>query len=228
MGESMVAERIETWENNLPQYIKLAYLPAYGKLRLRLTAKGSDKDKLEKSISLEVEKLTNIINDIIIGFDEKETLEVMIGKLLTQKKATLAVAESCTGGNIAQKLTAIAGASQYFMGAIVAYNATIKINELSVKPTTLQKHSVVSAIVAEEMACGIQKKFNTTYAIATTGNAGPTADATHKTVGTVFVAIATPSTVFSKEYSFGSPRAKVIEKTTNKALEMLQKEILKN
>jgi len=228
MGESMVAERIEDWENNLPEFIKLAYLPSYGKLRLRLTAKGINEEQLENGIHNEVEKLTKIIPDIIVGFDDSETIEVTIGKILTSKKQNLATAESCTGGNIAKMLTSIAGASNYFVGSVVAYNAFIKVNELNVSEQLIAKHTVVSAQVAEAMAKGIQQKFNTSYAIATTGNAGPTADNTDKTVGTVFIAIATPTTVLSHKYFFGKPREKVIERTSIKALELLRKEILKN
>ncbi len=228
MGESMVAERIETWEDNLPKYVKLAYLPAYGRLRLRLTAKGEDKDLLKQTVNNEVEKLTKLIPDIIVGFEDNETLEVVIGKLLTSEKQTLATAESCTGGNIAKKITSIAGSSNYFVGSIVAYHASVKINELNVDRELIIKYSVVSSQVAEAMATGIQQKFKTSYAIATTGNAGPTVDNTDKTVGTVFIAIATPTTVFSEEFFFGKPREKVIERASNKALELLRKEILKN
>lgn len=228
MGESMVAERIETWENNLPKFVKLAYLPAYGRLRLRLTAKGENSDLLKQTVNNEVEKLTKLIPDIIVGFEDSETLEFIIGKLLTSKKQTLSTAESCTGGNIAKKITSIAGSSAYFMGSIVAYHASVKINELNVDRELITKYSVVSSQVAEAMVKGIQQKFKTSYAVATTGNAGPITDITDKTVGTVFIAIATPTTVFSKEFFFGKPREKVIERASNKALELLRKEILKN
>jgi nicotinamide-nucleotide amidase len=228
MGESMVAERLEDWEVNLPSCIKLAYLPSYGKLRLRLTAKGTNKEILEKAIFTEVEKLTKLISDIIVGFEDSESVEVVLGRLLTDKKLTLATAESCTGGTIAQKITSIAGASNYFKGSIVAYHSSIKIKELGVDKKLIDAFSVVSAQVAEAMAVGIQQKFKTDYAVATTGNAGPTTDLTDKTVGTVYIAIATPTKVFSEEYNFGKPREKVIERASNKALELLRKEILKN
>ncbi|WP_456376181.1 competence/damage-inducible protein A [Lutibacter sp.] len=228
MGESVVAERIEEWENNLPNFIKLAYLPSYGRLRLRLSAKGTNELKLKEGIESEVAKLAKIIPDIIVGFEDNETIEVVVGKLLTDKKQTLATAESCTGGTISNKITSIAGSSQYFVGSVVAYQASIKIKELNVSAKLIKEYSVVSSQVAEAMAKGIQHKFNTSYAIATTGNAGPTADDTDKTVGTVFIAIATPTTVFSEEFFFGKPREKVIERASNKALELLRKEILKN
>jgi nicotinamide-nucleotide amidase len=224
----MVAERIEDWENNLPNFIKLAYLPSFGNVRLRLTAKGISKEILENSIKVEVAKLKNIISDIIIGFEENETIEVSIGLLLKEKQQTIAIAESCTGGSICKRITAIPGASNYFVGGVVAYNPSIKINELSVDKRLIDEFSVVSCQVAEAMAKGIQQKYQTTYAIATTGNAGPTTDGTDTTVGTVFIAVATPTAVYSEEFFFGKPREKVIERATNKALEMIRKEILKN
>ncbi|MFD1292538.1 competence/damage-inducible protein A [Lutibacter holmesii] len=228
MGESMLAEKIENWEINLPKCISLAYLPSFGKVKLRLTAKGSNKEVLENAISKEVDALVKIIGDIIVGFEESENLETVIGKLLTEKKKTLATAESCTGGNIAKMITSIPGSSKYFVGSVVAYHASIKINELQVNENLIAKHTVVSAEVAEAMAKGIQQKFKTDYAIATTGNAGPTTDLTDKTVGVVYIAIATPNGIFSQEFNFGKPREKVIERTSNKALEILRKEILKN
>ena len=228
MGESMVAERIEDWENNLPSAIKLAYLPSYGKLRLRLSGRGEDYSLLETSIRDEFNKLIGIIPEIIVGFEEAESIEFIIGKLLTDRKENLATAESCTGGNIAKMITSIPGSSNYFVGSVVAYSAFVKVNELHVSQNLIDKYSVVSGEVAEAMAVGIKEKYNTTYAVATTGNAGPTTDLTDETVGTVFIAIATPKGVHSKMYYFGKPREKVIERTSNKALEMLRKEILKN
>jgi nicotinamide-nucleotide amidase len=206
----------------------LAYLPSFGNVRLRLTAKGTEKEVVKEFISIEIKKLTIIISEFIIGFDDGEIIEAIIGKLLVEKKQTLATAESCTGGNIAKIITAIPGASNYFVGSVVAYQAEIKINELYVEEDLIKKYSVVSSQVAEAMARGIQRKFKTTYAIATTGNAGPTVDLTDTTVGTVFIAIATFDKVFSREFFFGKPREKVIERTSIKALEMLHKEILKN
>ena len=228
MGESMVAARIQNWENELPNFIKLAYLPSYGRVRLRLTAKGDTKKTLQDAIAEKVTELTKIIPDIIVGFEEDDTIQKIIGNLLTEKKKTLATAESCTGGAIAKKITEIPGASNYFLGSIVSYSAKIKEELLGVKKEIIKQHSVVSAEVAEAMALGVQQKLQSDYAIATTGNAGPTTDKTDKTIGVVFIAIATPTGVFSKEYYFGKPREKVIERASNKALEMLRKEILKN
>jgi nicotinamide-nucleotide amidase len=227
-GESMVAERIEDWENNLPEYLKLAYLPSYGKLRLRLSARGTDKAFLEAAIEENVVSLSKIIGDIIVGFDEGETIEVMLGRLLIQKGKTISTAESCTGGKIAEMFTSVAGASNYFRGSVVSYATDTKVSVLGVSQNTIDKHSVVSAEVAKEMALGIQKLMKTDYAIATTGNAGPGKGDADVEVGTVFIALATPSDVIIEEFNFGQPRVKVIDRTTIKAFEILQKEILKN
>jgi nicotinamide-nucleotide amidase len=227
-GESLVAERIEDWENKLPEFIKLAYLPAPGRVRLRLSARGINKEILEKAIEENVNSLTKIIGDIIVGFDDSETIEVVIGKLLAQKQLTIATAESCTGGSIASLLTSVAGSSSYFKGSVVSYATEAKEAVLGIPHELIEKHSVVSAQVAEKMALQAQKMFKTDFAIATTGNAGPSKGDSDATVGTVFIALATPQTIVVEEFNFGEPREKVILRAVNKSLEMLQKEILKN
>jgi nicotinamide-nucleotide amidase len=226
-GESLIAEQIEEWENNLPEFIKLAYLPSPGRVRLRLTARGLDEAFLNAVIANEVEKLNLLIGDIIVGYDE-EAIEVVVGKLLTDKKMTLATAESCTGGAIAHLITAVSGASNYFKGSVVSYATQAKIDVLGVSEESITKHSVVSAEVAEQMARAVQAKFKADYAIATTGNAGPSKGDADAEVGTVFIAIATPDQVIVEEFNFGQPREKVIDRAVNKALEKLYKEILKN
>ena len=227
-GESLVAERIEDWENSLPKFIKLAYLPAPGRVRLRLSARGTDRELLEETIENKVQSLTKIIGDIIVGFDDDETIEVVIGRLLSQQQKTVSTAESCTGGKIAQVLTAVAGASNYFRGSVVSYATDTKVAVLGVSEKTIEEYSVVSGQVAREMAIGIQKLMKTDYAIATTGNAGPSKGDTDAMVGTVYIALATPNDVKIEEFNFGQPREKVIDRAVNKGLEMLQKEILKN
>jgi nicotinamide-nucleotide amidase len=227
-GESVVAERIEAWENALPDFIKLAYLPAPGRVRLRLTARGTDQQALEQEIQRQVEAVATIIGDIIVGYDEEETIEVVVGRLLQQAGKTLATAESCTGGKIAQMITSVAGASNYFKGSVVSYATSTKIDLLGVEPEVIAAHSVVSGAVAEAMAKGAQKRLNADYVLATTGNAGPTKGDSDVEVGTVFIALTTPENTVIEEFNFGQPREKVIDRTVNKALEMLQKEILKN
>jgi len=226
-GESKIAKRLEDFENQLSDTIKLAYLPSYGKTRLRLTAKGRDKTQLEVHFNEAIQKLTNLVKDILVSIDGNDSVEVSIGKLLTRKKFTLATAESCTGGNIAKLITAIPGSSAYFIGSIVSYNERIKTEFLHVKKEIIDKYSVVSAEVAKEMAVNIKSIYKTDFAIATTGNAGPTTDKTDKSVGVVFIAIATPGKTIVKEYNFGQPREKVIEKASIKALELLLLELNK-
>jgi len=226
-GESMIAEQIEEWEDNLPEFIKLAYLPSPGKVRLRLTARGNNKEILQKEIEKQVQLLDLLIHDIIVGYNEDEPIEFVLGKILTEKKLTLATAESCTGGKIAATLSAVSGASNYFKGSVVSYATQTKIDVLSVSKETIEKFSVVSAEVAKEMALGIQKLTQADYSIATTGNAGPAKGDSDAELGTVFIAIATPSNVFIEEFNFGQPREKVIDRAASKALELIYKEILK-
>lgn len=227
-GESVVAERIEEFENNLPSFVKLAYLPNYGRVRLRLTAKGDDKALLENGINEQIEKLYTLIPDIISGFDEGGKLEDKIGVLLKNKNKTVATAESLTGGKIAATIVSVAGSSAYFKGSIVAYSAETKQSLLNVAKSTIETNTVVSKEVVKEMALGVQQKLQSDYAIAVTGNAGPTTDHNDKSVGVVFIAIASENSVLVEEFNFGKPRGRVIDKTVNKALEMLEKEILKN
>jgi nicotinamide-nucleotide amidase len=227
-GESMVAERIEDWENSLPEFIKLAYLPAPGRVRLRLSARGIDKKFLEKAIEENVISLAKIIGDIIVGFDDDETLETVVGRLLKQQNKTISTAESCTGGNIAKLLTSVSGASKYFKGGVVSYATETKISVLGISEELIKAHSVVSAQVAKQMAINVKNIMKTDYAIATTGNAGPTKGDSKAEIGTVFIALATPNEVLVEEFNFGQPREKVIDRAVNKSMEMLRKEIFKN
>jgi nicotinamide-nucleotide amidase len=227
-GESLIAEQIEDWETNLPSFIKLAYLPSPGKVRLRLTARGTDEAVLLDSVLIEIEKLKPLIGDIIVGYDEEETIEVVLSRALSERHLTLATAESCTGGKIAQLISSVPGASACFNGGIVAYSNQIKIDVLKVNSDTIRQFSVVSKEVAKEMALNCRSIFNTDYAIATTGNAGPTKGNSEAEIGTVFIAIATPNEVFVEEFNFGQPREKVIDRAVYKALEWLYKEISKN
>ena len=227
LGESTLAARIEAWEDALPNYIKLAYLPSLGRVRLRLSAKGIDRELIETEMQNRINLLLPQIKDVFVGFEEDESLEVIIGKELTILGKTLATAESCTGGKIAESITAISGASNYFKGSIVSYATQAKIDLLHVSEELIHTFSVVSSQVAEAMATSALKLFKTDYAIATTGNAGPTKGDANAEVGTVFIAIATKNGVYSEKFNFGNHRTKVINRAVNKAFEMLQKEILK-
>ena len=226
-GESLIAEQIEEWEDNLPDFIKLAYLPSPGKVRLRLTARGTNEELLKNEIKHQVEKLDLLIHDIIVGYNEDEPIEVVLGRLLTEKKLTISTAESCTGGKIAATLSAVPGASNYFKGSVVSYATQAKIDVLEIDENLIAKHGVVSAEVASEMVKSVQKLMNSDYAIATTGNAGPTKGDDDAELGTVFIGIATPNEVFVEEFNFGQPREKVIDRAVSKGLELIYKEILK-
>ncbi|CAC9975658.1 competence/damage-inducible protein A [Flavobacterium panici] len=226
-GESLVAERIENWENNLPEFIKLAYLPNPGRVRLRMTARGTDKEELEKAIEENVQSLDAIIHDIIVGYEENETIETVVGKLLAKNNKTISTAESCTGGKIASLLSSVQGASRYFKGSVVSYATEAKVNVLGVSQDLIDQFSVVSAEVAAAMALNVKDILKTDYAIATTGNAGPSKGDSNAEIGAVFIALATPEGVITEEFNFGQPREKVIDRATIKSLEILQKEILK-
>lgn len=224
-GESNIAERIEHFENNLPPHIKLAYLPSFGRVRLRLSAKGPEKETLEQELHLKVEELKTLVADIYVGLDDNNSLEKSIGQILTKQGKTISTAESLTGGKIASSLVSIPGSSNYFLGSIVAYQEEVKVEFLNVSKDSIQENTTVSAEVAEQMAKGALEKFTTDYSIAVTGNAGPTTDNNDKTVGLVYIAIATKEVVKSFEFNFGQPREKVINKTVNKSLELLLKEL---
>jgi nicotinamide-nucleotide amidase len=227
-GESRVAERIDDWENNLPSFIKLAYLPSPGRVRLRLSARGTDKVILETALRDNIAQLDRLIGDIIVGFEETDTIEVVLGRLLKNKQLTLATAESCTGGKISQVISSVPGASAYFKGSIVSYATAVKEQVLGLDPKLIASQGVVSAAVAVQMAENARRLLKSDYAIATTGNAGPSLGDESVPLGTVFIAIASPQETVVEEFSFGQPREKVIDRAVNKSLEMVQKEILKN
>ncbi|MDG1038191.1 MAG: competence/damage-inducible protein A [Polaribacter sp.] len=226
VGESTIAERIEDFENNLPPFIKLAYLPSFGRVRLRLSAKGEHKETLEKELDKEVKALYKLIPEIITGMDDDRSLEKRVGELLLKSNTTISTAESLTGGKIAATLVSVAGSSSYYKGSLVAYSADAKMNLLDVCSETIKEYTVVSKQVALEMAKGVKEKLQTNYAIAVTGNAGPTKDDTDKSVGVVFIAFVSDTKEIVQEFNFGQPREKVIHRTVSKSLEILQKEIL--
>lgn len=225
LGESALAERIEHWENHLPYFIKLAYLPSLGRVRIRLSGKAFDKVMVNIEIQNQINLLLPQIKDVFVGYEEDESIEAIIGKKLTQIGKTLAIAESCTGGRIAKSFTQNAGASSYFKGSVVTYATESKVNILKISESDIEKYSVVSKEVAEAMAKNVRTLFNSDYAISTTGNAGPTKGDSEAEVGTVWIAIATKDKVYSEDFNFGNHREKVIVRATNKAFEMLQKEI---
>jgi nicotinamide-nucleotide amidase len=228
LGESKISNRIESWEDALPDYMKLAYLPNLGRVRLRLSAKGINKDQIISEMERQINTLLPQIKDIFFGFEEEGSIEQSIAKILINKGKTLAIAESCTGGKIAKLITANSGASAFFKGSVVSYATESKIEILNIEQSLIDKYSVVSPEVAEAMAKSVRKLFNTDYGISTTGNAGPTKGDSNAEVGTVCIAIATIDQVYSETFYLGNHRTKVINKAVNKSFEMLKKELLKN
>jgi len=228
MGESTIADLIEDVENDLPSHIKLAYLPSLGRVRLRLSGKSTDEQLLRQEVNAQMTLIHTIVDEIAVGYEDETTITQRIGQLLVAQDKTVSAAESCTGGAIAAEITQHAGASAYFRGGVVAYATEIKSTVLQVDPQLIETHNVVSIPVAEAMAEQAIKVFQTDYAVATTGIAGPTKGDGDDEVGTVCIAIATPSGVVSGKFLFGKVRERVIHKSVNKAFEMLLKEISKN
>lgn len=227
-GESEIQDIIRPWEDRLPSNIKLAYLPSLGRVRLRLSSSSRDEYTLKEQVDAQMSTLNGLLKDISIGFEDQTSIQDQISAKLQHQQRFLSVVESCTGGAIAGEITILQGASSYFKGGMVAYATQIKTDVLGVNPTLIEKHSVVSQAVAQAMALKSNTVFGSQYAIATTGVAGPKTTDSSASVGTVCIAIASPRGVFSEEFNFGNSRERVIKKATNKAFEMLLKEISKN
>lgn len=221
LPESVLAERIAQWEEQLNPALTLAYLPSPATVRLRLTAKGDDAQELSQLIEAAVAELQPLIGEYIYGSGEVQP-QTEIGRILTQWHQTLSVAESCTGGYMAHLLTGVPGSSCYFKGGIVAYSNEVKIGLLGVEPAVLERHGAVSQPVVEQMALGAQRALQTDYAIATSGIAGPSGGSVDKPVGTVWMAWATPEGVFSKKFQFGTIRERNILRSGETALILLQ------
>lgn len=227
LGESAIAERLEAWEESLPTNIKLAYLPNLGKVRLRISARGSELLAIEKELQERIDTLKPLIADILFGEEDGEPLEETVRKLFTSRKATLATAESFTGGRIASHLTDVPGTSAYFKGSIVCYATEVKTVLLKVPRELIETHSVVSTQVAQIMAQNVRKLLNADFGLATTGNAGPAKGDSDAPIGTVCIGIAGPEGSFAESFSMGNHRERIVQKSVHKAFEMLQQEILK-
>lgn len=225
VGESVIAEKLTNFENKLPKFIKLAYLPSAGKVRLRLSGKHTNKAFLNETINDLVEEIQQLLPQIISGVGNNSGLETQIGILLKELGKTVAVAESLTGGKIAATLVSVAGASAYFKGGFITYNAQLKKELVAIPEEIIAKHTVVSKEVAKLMATNTRKILKTDYAISATGNAGPTTDHNNKDVGLVYIGIAKSKETKVYEFNFGTPREKVINKTVIKSLELLKKNI---
>lgn len=215
--ESILAERLAVWESELPSSIKLAYLPSENRVRLRLSTRGDDEGLLNSLIDAQIEKLQTVIPELIFG-EEQDRLEQRIGEELLKRNATIATAESCTGGYIAHLITRVAGSSAYYKGSVLAYDNTIKESVLGVKVDTLKSFGAVSEEVVVEMALGVKKIMKVDYAVATSGIAGPTGGTKEKPVGTVWVAIVGPNGVQSIKYQMGTERLWNIKRSASAVL----------
>lgn len=226
IGESVLATMIEDWENELPDFLKLAYLPTIGMVRLRLTGSGPDKTTLQNTIKEKFLPLEKLLEPFWFGYDQ-DTLEGVCGKLLMEKKQTLGIAESCTGGALASAITRIPGCSEYFFGSLVAYANEVKSNILGVAEETIQQHGAVSRETAKEMAEHAVRFFNSDCSIGISGIAGPGGEVPGKPLGTVFISIKTPLGLTEGQFMFGGGRLNVITQSVQTALNLLRRELLK-
>lgn len=226
IAESLLAERIAAWEDALPDYMHLAYLPAPNIVRLRLSAYDVERSEAEVAMRQEFGKLEQLIGDHIVG-EEGASVESNVHRILSERGLTLATAESCTGGNIAASFTSMAGASAYFLTGIVAYSNAAKSNILGVDSATIERHGAVSREVVEQMAEGARRISGADYAIATSGIAGPSGGSVEKPVGTVWMAVATPTQTISMMRNSGTDRQQIIKRASAYVVEMLYNELRK-
>ena len=224
--ESTLADRISEVEDGLPQHIKLAYLPNFGLVRLRLSGIGTDENALRTEIETYASQLLAIIPPANTAATDDLKPEEIIGQLLSHSKQTLAIAESCTGGYISHLITTVPGSSEYFIGSLIAYSYPIKINNLGVKAETLEHYGAVSEECVREMVEGIKDKFKADFAISTTGIAGPGGATPDKPVGMVWIAVAGPKGIVARKIMANGERINIIERTSLMALDMLRREIL--
>ena len=225
LPESELAELISKWENELPEAIKLAYLPSPGRVRLRLSMRGDDANKLLSEIDEQIEQLKLILGDLIFGYDD-EPIENIVAKLLTDKSKTVCTAESFTGGKIASMLTSVPGSSKYYKGSVVCYATQSKIDILNVDVELIDRKTAVSREVAQQMAENARIMFDTDYAISATGVAGPDKGEDGKDVGTAYIAFATKKRTIIHKYNFGQPREKMQGRAVAMAFDLLRKELM--
>lgn len=219
--ESMLAMKIKEWEDNLPNLIKLAYLPRPGLVRLRLSATGNDKNELESIVEEQIEKINQIIPDSIYGYDEI-AIEKVVGDMLKEQGATLSTAESCTGGQISALITSVPGSSNYYTGSIISYSNNAKHKLLNVPNSTIETKGAVSKEVVEYMSNSVREKFNTKYAISISGIAGPDGGTKEKPVGTTWISISSENKTVSKMFLFGEHRGRNVTRASLSALNMLR------
>jgi nicotinamide-nucleotide amidase len=222
IGESMLAEMIDAWEDALPTNIKLAYLPSMGSVKLRLTGFGEGLTTIEKQVEEQFEEVFPTIKEFVYGYGNEE-LEEAVGKLLIKNNQTVSVAESCTGGYLGHLFTKVSGSSAYFMGGILSYDNAVKINQLGVKPETLNTHGAVSEQTVIEMSENVRRLMGTTYGLATSGIAGPNGGTPEKPVGTIWIAIASERETITKKLTLGGFREQNIHLTAINILNLLRK-----
>lgn len=226
-SESRLAEILTGFEKSLPAEIKLAYLPSYGIIKLRLTGTGQSKELIENIVNEQVVKLYSIIPQFIYS-EIDEQIENYIANLLKERKLTICTAESCTGGKIAQMLTSIPGSSQYYKGSVIAYDNGIKTSFLNVPEEMMADYGAVSEQVAAKMAIEVRKNFNTDYSVATSGIAGPEGGSEFKPVGTVYIAVSSDNGVITERYVFSKDRISNINRFSIASLNLLRKQILQS
>jgi nicotinamide-nucleotide amidase len=226
-GESLLADILTDFESGLPGDIKLAYLPAEGIIKLRLTATGSDHDQLTNLVNEQVRKLYETIPEYIYGENE-ESLEMVIGKLLMARNKTVSTAESCTGGEIAHLITSVPGCSLYYKGSVIAYSNSVKTQLLGVQDFILTKYGAVSENTVREMADGARSLLKTDFVIATSGIAGPDGGIESKPVGTVWMAVSSEQGTICEKRVFGNDRITNIKRFSLAALNLLRKQIIKS
>lgn len=221
LGESFLSELIAPFENALPSSIKLAYLPNFGMVRLRLTGTGKDENALEKLMQTQFEKLQEAVKDYLVT-NADEPMEMVVGNLLKQRNQTVATAESCTGGFIGHLLSKHAGSSKFYTGGIISYDNRIKTEFLEVPPTILQTVGAVSKEAVEQMAIAVRAKMNTDYSISVSGIMGPSGQTDEKPLGMVWVGVANRERVVSKVFYLRFDRQRNIEVTANQAINLLR------
>jgi nicotinamide-nucleotide amidase len=224
IGESFLADKIKDWEDALPSFLSLAYLPQYGMVRLRLSGRHENADLLHATLDDQVAKLTRLIPEYIFAMQD-QPIERTVFDMLLDKNMTYASAESCTGGNIAHVITLIPGSSDVFKGTAVTYATPMKTKVLGVPAEMIEKHGVVSQQVVESMAVGVRNLMEADFGVATTGVAGPSGGTEENPVGTVWIGVASPLGVVSKRFNFGKDRENVINRATIAAYEMLRQEL---
>lgn len=226
IGESWLSDKIKPWESQLPDHIKLAYLPSVLEVKLRLTASGLDRNQLKADVDDEIEKLIPYINKYIFGYN-KDTIESVVGQKLQDMALTISTAESCTGGFLAHKITSVAGSSAYFIGSIISYNNRIKEEILNVSKDTLSTFGAVSEETVKEMAVNVRNQFKTDMGVATSGIAGPGGGTEEKPVGTVWIAVSDSNGIETRKLSLAKNRLVNIEASTKAALSLVLQRLMK-